>query len=167
MREEYWVVARTKSQREKWAAENVARQGGEPYLPKTVVVKAVKGKRTECEEWLFPSYMFVKTFEGRWRFLRGTFGITSVVMCGESPAVMPEREILKLRQREDQDGLIRPDIVIESQFKDGDAVRINSGSFSGYRGIYSHDASHRVGVLLDFLGRKTPFIVPEEYLEAV
>jgi len=161
-----WVVARTKSQREKWAAENVVRQGGEPYLPKTVSTKVVKGKKKLCEEWLFPTYMFVKT-TGQWRYLLGTFGITSIIMWGQTPAIMPEREIIKLRQREDEDGMIRLAESIESKFKAGDTVRINSGSFSGYKGIYSQDAAHRVSVLLDFLGRKTPVFVPEEYLEAV
>ena len=159
-----WVVARTKAQREKWAAENVTRQGGEPYLPKTLTTKVVKGRRTDCEEWLFPNYMFVRT-DGQWRYLRSTFGIISVVMRGETPAFMPEYEITKLRQRESEDGLIRLAEPTEAKFKDGDLVRINSGSFSGYKGVYSHDANHRVSVLLDFLGRKTPVFIPETDLE--
>jgi hypothetical protein len=34
-----WVVVQTEANREKWAAENVARQGREVYLPKIEIMK--------------------------------------------------------------------------------------------------------------------------------
>ena len=163
----FWVVAKTKSSRERWAAENVARQGFEYYLP--VMAKETKPTprsplKSQC---LFPGYLFVLT-EGRWRFLLGTFGVLGVIMQGSSsPAAMPSAEIERLRAREDVNGLIKLPELKQSRFNHGDSVRINGGTFSGFTGIFQQDDAHaRVRVLLDFLGRKTPVLVGEEFLEA-
>jgi transcriptional antiterminator RfaH len=163
MREElFWVVACTKAQRERWAAENVARQGFEYYLPVTEVSVPRAKQKLQC---LFPRYLFVRT-DGRWRFLAGTYGVTSVVMQGQYPAVMPDKTIAQLKAREDSTGrILLP--KLPDPFKKGDRVRINEGAFSGYNGIYqATDSSHRVKVLLEYLGRQTPVLIGEEALEA-
>lgn len=155
----FWIVAVTKAQREDWAAENVARQGFEYYLPKTVSEQ----KKLQC---LFPRYLFVLT-TGPWRFLSGTFGITSVVLQGQNPAVLPHPIIAELKARENGAGYVQLPKLPE-RFKNGDRVRVNQGMFSGYSGIYSDiTPQERVRVLLDVLGRKTRVLISEEYLEAV
>lgn len=160
MAEGFWIVAKTKSQRERWAAENVSRQGFEHYLPITAQLEQDK-LRSVC---VFPGYLFVFT-SGRWRSLLSTFGISSLIMQGQQPAIMPTREIERLRAREDKDGLIN---FPKFSLKAGDAVRITGGAFTEKTGIYESDSSqHRVRILLDFMGRRTSVLVGEEFVEAL
>ena len=164
--ESFWVAVKTKAQREAWAAENIVRQGFKYYLPLVAPDKPVKGKlpKPQC---LFPRYMFVQT-EGRWRCLLGTYGVLGLVMCGQKPSVVPDREIATLRSRENAEGLIMLSKPGEEfRFNNGDKVKVNSGVFSGYSGIYDRDPQNRVFVLLDFLGRYTPVPLDESALEAV
>ena len=163
---EFWVVAKTKAQRERWAAENVARQGFSYYMPLTAPPKKPTTLRNKFPkpQCLFPRYLFVQT-DGRWRFLLGTFGVMGLVMQGERPAVMPTHEIESMKARE-ENGLIVLQQPAEHKFHPGDKVRINSGAFSGYVGMYDLDPSARVRVLLDLLGRKTRVEIDDDCLEA-
>ena len=160
---EYWVVARTKAQRERWAAENVARQGGTYYLPRLKPGKLAAHKPPPC---LFPSYLFVQTNDGQWRYLLGTYGVSGLVMTGNTPALLPDSEIDRIRRREDNEGLIRLPSA-PNKFQPGAAVRVTDGAFSGFRGIYHEDgAQDRVAILLDYLGAKRKVLIGEDYLEA-
>lgn len=144
-----WYVLRTKSRRERWAAENVERQGCKYYLPCYEVLTPIKGKLHSLKpQILFPSYLFVQPREdGSWRFLLSTFGVQSMIMAGqESPAVMPEREITRLMARQDERGIVSlPDIDDEGNVVDG--------PFKGHKGLYKgmHE-SGRLKILLDVLG---------------
>lgn len=160
----FWVVAVTKAQRERWAAENVARQGFDYYLPVTVSLPAPK--RPAKPECLFPRYLFVRT-NGRWRCLLGTFGVIGLVMQGEAPATMTEEAVAKLKSREDGQGFIRLPTDPQHKFNRGDVVRISSGAFSGCKGVYeTTDSQERARILLDYLGRRTPVLIGEDLLEA-
>jgi transcriptional antiterminator RfaH len=160
-----WLVARTKPNRELWAAENVARQGYKFYLPKFLVVQ----KREAYPRYLFPSYLFVEN-NGVWHRLLSTFGISALVMNGECPALLRELDYERLREREDDCGFIR----LEHQrtrrrlFASGQVVRIHGGLFSGLNGVYQESTGRdRVRILLDYLGRKSSVLIAEELLEAV
>lgn len=158
----FWLVAQTKPQQERWAAENAARQGYEWYLPMTRVRRTNNIYKIQC---LFPRYLFVKT-KGAWRSLLGTFGVTSLVMTGEKPSELAESVIERLRARQGADGFITLPNALEPRFKANDAVRVNGGPMSGYTGIVTGMAGEaRVKVLLDFLGRKTPVLIGDEHLE--
>lgn len=161
---DHWIVARTKARRERWAAENITRQGGTFYLPQ-IYVRPVAGKRLP-PVFVFPGYIFVQTDNGRWRYLLGTFGITSIVMQGNDPAVMPASDIARLRAREGADGFIHLPSDPGTRFTHGDHVRVTEGAFSGLRGIYQGtSAQDRVMILLDYLGGKRRVFLGEDLLE--
>lgn len=159
----YWVVAQTKPHQERWAAENVSRQGFSWYLPMTrQKLDPRRPAKTVC---LFPRYLFVWT-DGAWRSLLGTFGVTSLVMSGERPSALPERAIESLKSRQGSDGLIRLPDALPERLKPGTPVRVNGGVFSGYTGVTAQDTgAARVKVLLDLLGRKTTVLIGNEDLE--
>lgn len=160
----YWLVAKTKPQRELWAAENAQRQGFNCYLPQTAPPERAPKQKARAH-FLFPRYLFVYT-EGRWRCLLSTFGIAGLVMAGECPAVMPPREIERIKAREDEHGLVRLAQAPTARFKEGDAVRVREGTFSGFTGIYANHSSHdRVKVLIEYLGRTVPVLLGEDLLE--
>lgn len=157
----FWIVARTKPNREQWAAENVARQGYIPYLPKVMVQR----KRLAQAQPLFACYLFVQT-SGAWRFLLGTFGVSGIVTIGDTPATIANKIIDDLRARE-IDGCIELPLEQKEPFATGAQLRVKGGLFSGYQGIYAGmDPRARVKVLLDFLGRKTHILLAPEMLEA-
>jgi transcriptional antiterminator RfaH len=158
-----WIVARTKPSRERWAAENVANQGYDYYFPKIFQVR----KNIARAEPLFPCYLFIKT-DGSWRVLLSTFGISSVVVFGNSPATVSQQIIDNFKARE-TDGCVELPALEEcaARFKEGERVRIKEGLFSGHVGVYQgQDPKQREKVLLDFLGRKTSVLLIPELLEA-
>ncbi len=166
-RMETWFVARVHYQRDKLAFDNIRRQGGEPYMPFILEREVKKGNFIEKAQPLFPGgYMFVKT-SGQWRFLMNTFGVASVVLVGGSAATIDDKEIKKLRLRENAEGyVVLPKPRSSSKFKEGDGVRVSEGLFSGYTGIYEGmRSSDRFQVLLDYLGHKKTVLLAEDVLE--
>lgn len=160
-----WVVAHTKPQQERWAAENVKRQGFGYYLPLTLAQKSARKPPTQV--CLFPRYLFVQTV-GPWRSLLSTYGIQGVVMFGESPAPLPAAAIEELKSREGSDGLVYLPNTPGSRYKRGESLRINEGPLIGYHGLCAADSGpRRVKVLLDFLGRQTTVQVENDWVEVV
>lgn len=161
-------VVRTHRSREQWACENIIRQGGDPYMPMISERIKVKGRgfvqKARC---LFPSYLFVQT-NGQWHFLLGTFGVAEVLLVGKVPAVISERDIQALKDRE-IDGLIQlPSRPSKNKLIKGEPVRISSGLYSGFQGIYEGTATRdRERILLDYLGHKTRVLIGTSYLERV
>lgn len=158
-----WIVARTKSSRESWAAENVANQGYEFYFPRILTYR----KNVARAEPLFPCYIFIKT-DGSWRVLLSTFGISSIVVFGNSPATVSQQVIDNFKARQVDGCVTLPQIEEYSErFARNELVRVKGGIFSGYVGIYEgQDPKQRERVLLDFLGRKTSVLLAPELVEA-
>jgi transcription antitermination factor NusG len=164
-----WLCARTKPSRELWAAENVVNQGHDYYLPRTleqVIVVGISGTRKEMRaKVLFPGFLFVRT-NGEWHFLLGTFGV-SLILFGNSPAVVPDKVIDAMKARE-VNGYVELPAPKQQRRKVGDAVRVRDGAFSGHVGIYQGmNARDRSKVLLDMLGQKTNVLIADALLEAV
>jgi transcriptional antiterminator RfaH len=165
-----WILATTQARREMFAAENICRLGFDVYLPKIGDIKYVSAldhKKVIRVKPLFPRYLFVNTPD-RWKFLLGTWGVTGVVLRGESPDMVPDKVIDQMRQREDPEGLISlPKLYDGHRFKVGQKVTIRDGSsVSGLQGVYQGMSPHqRVRVLLEFMGRKTTFLIAEHAIE--
>ena len=158
-----WLVAYTKPQQERWAAENVKRQGYAYWLPMTLARASYR--KPPSPVCLFPRYLFVGT-TGPWRSLLGTFGIQGLIMWGETPAILPEKAVEELRAREGSDGLIYLPSTPGSRFKRGESLRINEGPLIGYTGICAEDSGpRRVRILLDFLGRSSTVNVDNDWVE--
>ena len=159
-----WLVARTKTNREKWAAENVYRQKCEYYLPSiSLVVTNKTGDRVLSSKPLFPGYLFVAPRLGQWKFLQSTFGVVGLVLVGDKPAVIPTVEIDKMRKREDVNGHV---VLPRARFKRGDSVRIKEGPMAQQQGICEgQDDQQRQRILLQFLGRQTRVLISSDNLD--
>jgi transcriptional antiterminator RfaH len=158
-----WIVVQTKAQREVYAAENIARQGFELYLPRIVVIRPLLGAHAEP---FFRSYLFVKTAD-RWLPLLSTYGVLRVIMSGAAPALVSQQEIDKLKAREDADGFLRLEKPPPQHFGSGDKVRITKGLYAGRDAVYDGvGPQRRVQLLLDYLGRKSKVLISEDCLEA-
>ncbi len=162
-----WIVARTQLNREAWAAENVLRQLAEPYLPK-FAARVKVGQHYELKpKLLFPTYIFVRVLDGQWRFLLGTYGISIVMLVGNTPGMVLNSEIAKMKALEDADGLIQLPSPDQRRFKKGSAVRVSGGNLEGMVGIYDGvGTKDRERILMDYLGRKVSVLIPSAQLEA-
>lgn len=152
----------TQPGREKWAAENVRRQGHDCYLPQFL---QVRGSEQRIRP-LFPSYLFVHTF-GRWLHFRSTFGIRDLIMADESPAIIPHLAIDQLKARQGEDGLIHLDPPPDAEpFHHGETLRVTNGPLWGYKGIFAGASDReRQTILIEFMGRQAAVMVKANQLE--
>lgn len=151
----------TKPNCEALASTNLARQGYEHYCPRFRVERPQKSALIRP---LFPRYMFI-LIERTWYSIRGTRGISTVLMNEGGPQYLPDTIIESLRRREGSDGLVN--LTPPPRFLPGDAVKTPEGPLAGHLMIYEGmSAKDRVNVLIEMLGRKTRVEVPESELVA-
>jgi transcription antitermination factor NusG len=161
-----WIVARTKPRQERWAAENVERQGCKYYLPMYETIVPVKGKIKELRPAvLFPSYLFVELeAQGQWRFLMSTHGISSVILAGNGVAFMPQREIDRLMSAQSDNGLIQ---LPKKDFSLNQEVKPLEGAMKDVVGLYQGlDDKGRSKVLMDLLGGRITVLFDSDNLQA-
>jgi transcriptional antiterminator RfaH len=115
---------------------------------------------------LFPRYVFVLVDRAtqRWRAIGSTFGVAHLVCHGDKPAIVPDKVIAELQEREDSQGLVNLD---SPMFTPGAKVRVRSGAFGDSLGLCEGMTDReRVAVLLDLLGRKVRVVMGVEAIEA-
>lgn len=152
-----WLVAKTEPKKERWVAENIARQGYSYYLPQYKDGKHVK--------FLFPSYIFCHT-NGPWTFLSGTYGVLYVLTFGNKPGIVQDEVIQAIKDQEDEFGYVTIPEDIPPPLQRGQRVLLRSGPFSGYIGIYEGQSSRdRERILLDLLGGKKVVHVKRDQIE--
>lgn len=148
---ERWFVVHTAPRKELFAADNLARQGFRPFLPRLArTVRHARRTRT-VPTALFPRYLFVALDLGRdrWRSLYGTFGVSTVVMDGERPRPVPQGVVEALAEAADAAGVVD----YANALQVGDDVRFLKGPFADMVGrLVAMDERGRVGVLLEILG---------------
>lgn len=158
-----WVVVMTKPNCEGLAAENLLQQGYGCYYPKfqaTIGPKVVKRP-------LFPRYIFAY-IDKIWYSIRGTRGVSHLLMGDGGPAVIPASVIEALRAREDSSGfIVLGKHKTPERFQKGAPVKATEGPLAGVDLIYDgmKDAE-RVKVLATLLGRQVPVTIDDRVLIA-
>lgn len=152
MKSVYWTVAATKGSDEERAAHHVERQGFKFYLPRIVMHYGSRSKR----EFLFPGYIFIQ-INKHWHSLFGTRGIRHLFMCSGMPTRMPDSDMVDMRSRENDDGLVE----LPPPLRIGDHIEVTgTGPFNGKSGVLKGMLSRdRCFVLLNMLGRSTPVML--------
>lgn len=98
---------------------------------------------------MFPGYVFARHPEGRFSFLRGTFGVLGLLLSsGEAPAELPDYQIGELRQMEGADGLID----VGADLHPGEEVQVKRGSAMLSAVVSEVTSQGRVFVLMHVLG---------------
>jgi transcriptional antiterminator RfaH len=115
---------------------------------------------------LFPRYLFLQLDEGREALgpVRSSVGVAGIVRFGASYAIVSERIMAELREREDpQTGLHR--LAKRPLLARGAAVHITTGPFEGLEGVFERAAgSDRVVVLLNLLGQDAQVRIPADFV---
>jgi transcription antitermination factor NusG len=125
-----WLVLRTRSHRESAVEDDLNERQINAYLPRQQVVKRVKNRKVVVPKPLFPGYVFVQPridqFE-RIRYIRGSCGL---VLVGNKPAQMPERDLEAVRL------LVSSGVPLDvnQRLIPGQRVEVRSGPFMGIQG---------------------------------
>lgn len=149
-----WYLLYCKRSEQERAVINLDRQGAECYYPQVVVEKIVRGKRCECYEPLFPSYIFV-TFDPEqlsFTTVRSTRGVADFIRQGAMPQIVSEELVYNLMLNEDNDSYKD---MFESLPQQGDKLILEQGEFKGLDAIYHEpDGEKRSFMLINLLGKQ-------------
>jgi transcriptional antiterminator RfaH len=161
-----WVVINTHPHREHIAIENLVRQDFPAYCP--MVMKRIRHARRQQDvrRPLFPGYVFVHVERDiqRWRPILSTFGVRTLVRCGDRLSFIHDGFIASLKARE-VDGLVtRP----KSPYSIGQIVRMNGGPFDGLVAtIVEMNEKDRLVVLMELLNGRVKVKVEADKVAAV
>lgn len=147
-----WVVINTHPHCEGRAAENLQRQTFETYCPMVRKRRSHARRVDDVLRPLFPSYLFVRLDDlgQRWRPMLSTYGVRTLVRCGDEPSLIDGRFIETLKAREVDGAVVRPAVP----YQVGQTVQMAGGPFDGILAtILAIDEQDRLVVLLDFMQR--------------
>lgn len=162
-----WYLLYTKPRQERYARENLERQGYEVYLPLLRDRKRRKGRYVEIVDAMFPRYLFIHLDQGNdnWAPIRSTFGVTGLVYFGHQAARVAPALVDFLRHRDDESGCQSLPVP---EFERGDRVRIIDGAMAGYEGLFqARTTRDRVSILLQFAGTFTQVDLSLHELEPI
>ena len=147
-----WLVINTQPQREALALASLEQQGFEPYMP--LIARVIRHARrvTHVKRPLFPGYMFVRTPpDQRWHPILRTFGVRSLVRCGEAASTIDDEFVAALKLREIDGVVCKP----ASPFKVGQPIIVQNPSMEGLVGhIIELRENERIIVLLKLLNQE-------------
>lgn len=160
-----WYVIYTKPREEQRAVDNLRNQGYTCFLSTCIVESSKNNILVQKTTPLFPRYIFIQMQVGtsNWSPLRSTKGVAKVVEFGGQPARMPT-ELMRFLQSESP--------LLKAQFQANEVVRITSGAFAGYEGVFqkivtTENAEVRAMVLLEFLSKKHKVNMPIGDLKSI
>ncbi len=161
-----WYVVQSRPHKELYAAANLQNQEFRTFVPQ--ISKTVRHSRrtTTVSAPLFPRYLFVALdfARDRWRSVRGTFGVSCLVMDGDRPRPVPRGLVEQLIAITDGTG----GIDFRAALTPGQHVRFITGPFAEKIGrLVSLDGTGRVAVLLEILGSERKITVAPEALMPV
>lgn len=156
-----WYVVHTQPQNETRAEINLRRQGFATYLPLYQRTRRHARKTETVARPLFPRYLFVglDLARDRWRAIQSTFGVSNLVISGDTPLAMPDGVVEQIRARESGEGFVT--LGLPAGIGPGSRVRLIEGIFADSKGILERIADdRRVAILLELLGREVRVFVP-------
>lgn len=156
-----WYVVHTYSGYENKVAQNIEKVVEnrklrdlipEVRVPTELVTEIKDSKTREVERKVFPSYVLIKMVltDDSWYVVRNTRGVTGFVGPGSKPIPLSEAEVAALG--------VNKEATIEITFKEGDSVKVSSGSLEGFVGIVKsiNLETRTVDVVVSMFGRETP-----------
>ena len=173
-----WYILKVQSNREDSISETLRRrimlQGmekwfGEVIVPKEQVTDFKGGKKRVVSRKLYPGYILVQMIlsDDSWYLVRETGGIGDFTGSGGKPSPMLPQDVAKLLHKEEEQTAESPRLKIN--FKKGDRVKINEGTFENFEGEVEDidEANGRVTVMLSIFGRSTPVDIEYWQIETV
>ena len=176
--ERHWYILKVQSNREDSIRETLLRrismQGmdkwfGEVIVPKEQVTEFKGGKKRVVSRKLYPGYILVNMIlnDETWYLVRETGGIGDFTGSAGRPSPMLPADVAKLLHKDEETAAEAPRLKIN--FKKGDRVKINEGTFENFEGEVEQidEANGRVTVMLSIFGRSTPVDIEYWQIETV
>jgi transcriptional antiterminator NusG len=176
--ERHWYILKVQSNREDSIRETLLRrismQGmdkwfGEVIVPKEQVTEFKGGKKRVGSRKLYPGYILVNMIlnDETWYLVRETGGIGDFTGSAGRPSPMLPQDVAKLLNKSEEKTDEQPRLKIN--FKKGDRVKINEGTFENFEGEVEQidEANGRVTVMLSIFGRSTPVDIEYWQIETV
>ncbi len=173
-----WFILKVQSNREDSIREALLRrismQGmdamfGEVVVPKEQVTDFKGGKKRVVSRKLYPGYILVQMVlnDETWFLVRETGGIGDFTGSAGRPSPMLPQDVAKLLHKEEEETAEAPRLKIN--FKKGDRVKINEGTFENFEGEVEQidESNGRVTVMLSIFGRSTPVDIEYWQIESV
>lgn len=153
MNETNWYCIHTASGFEKLANDRLQARHIQTFYPRHSKIVTYFGHiKKPVERPYYPRYLFARcSIED---YLLAAFGqrkeVLSILDFGRGPAVVPEDMMAEMFPLFDESGLLKVDIAKKSQhrFVEGERIRVVSGCFSGYEGIFQREEKNRVWAML-------------------
>src|SRR5919108_2873180 len=145
-----WVVVNTQPHRELLARENLVRQNFDVYCPMVGKRFSHARRSQDVLRPLFPGYLFVAVDPDlqRWRPILSTFGVRTLVRCGDHLSTLDDGFVDSLKAREIDGAIVSP----LSPYRPGQQVRMAGGAFDGLvASILELDEKDRLVLLLELL----------------
>jgi transcriptional antiterminator NusG len=174
----HWYILKVQSNREDSIRETLLRrirmQGmdkwfGEVVVPKEQVTEFKSGKKRVVSRKLYPGYILVNMIlnDETWYLVRETGGIGDFTGSAGRPSPMLPQDVAKLLNKTEEKADEAPRLKIN--FKKGDRVKINEGTFENFEGEVEaiDEANGRVTVMLSIFGRSTPVDIEYWQIESV
>lgn len=161
-----WAVVNTQPHREHIAVENLQRQEFHAYCPMVRRQRRHSRRVTEVLRPLFPGYLFaqVNPDAQHWHPMLSTFGVRTVVRCGDRLSLIEDAFIQSLKDREAEGVIARP----VSPYRVGQEVRMAGGAFDGLVAtIIDMDEKDRLTVLMNLLNRPVKVKIEERQISPV
>lgn len=118
--------------------------------------KGEKGKKTIRKKF-FPGYILVQMVldDETWHIIKSVPKITGFVGGSRNPPSLSDEEVRRLTQQLD-DGTLKT--KVESQFEEGQTIRVIDGPFANFEGIIEEVKTDKkkLKVLVKIFGRFTP-----------
>ncbi|MBX7165297.1 MAG: transcription termination/antitermination protein NusG [Pirellulales bacterium] len=176
--EKNWYILKVQSNREDSIRDALQRKVsiagldayfGDIIVPSEKVTELKNGKRRVVRRKLYPGYIVVNMAltEETWFLVREVPGIGDFTGSGGKPTPMPTSEVAKIVAKAEEKTEEQPRLKIN--FKTGDRVKINEGTFENFEGdVETIDQSNgRVTVMINIFGRSTPVELEYWQVEAL
>jgi transcription elongation factor/antiterminator RfaH len=152
---ERWYVVHTRPHCEFRAEAHLSVQRFRTFLPRYAKTVRHARKLRSVVAPFFPRYLFIALDlqRDRWRSISGTFGVSALVMAGQSPLPVPPGVVESLAASCGEHSHLH----LGNTLAVGDCVRVLDGPFADLVGrLVRMDGSERVQVLLSLLGGEVP-----------
>lgn len=162
-----WYILKVQSNREESIKDGLLRRVrirgldnyfGDVIVPTEMVTEFKNGKKRVVKRKLYPGYIIVNMAinDDTWFLVRETPGIGDFTGAGGKPVPMLASEVSRFLAKQEEKSDEAPKLKIN--FKVGDRVKINEGTFENFEGAVESidDANGRVTVMINIFGRSTP-----------
>lgn len=159
-----WYAVYTSANHERRVAEQLALRGIEHFLPTYESVRKWKDRKVKLQRPLFPGYVFVRMELAKRLGALQVPGVARLVGFDGQPAVVPEADLLRVREFLAQGFKAEPHRML----KVGRRVRVRSGPLAGMAGIVVRRKNgHKLVISFDLIQQAMAVEVAGEDLEAL